>query len=178
MSTATWIQHELEHAGIHFQELHHDDAFTAQALAECEHISGHRVAKVVVVIADDRPIELILPASRRVNLDMVRRLLPNAENVRLADEIELRQYFADCEAGGIPPLRHWKDVEVIMDGTLHVDGDIVFPAGTRRDAVCISFDEWFQMVNPRVEFFTEPARAFMPDDVVEEWRHGECGEWD
>lgn len=177
MATATWVQHDLEQAGIAFQELHHDDVYTAQALAEREHVSGHRVAKVVVVIAAGRPIELILPASRRVNLDMVRRLLPD-QSVRLAGESELQQYFADCEVGAIPALRHWKDVEVIMDGTLNVDGPIVFPAGTHRDAVCINFDEWFGMVNPRVEFFSEPERAFTPDETLEEWRHGEYGEWD
>src|ERR1051326_7705213 len=100
MSTATWIQHELEQAGVPFQELHHDDAFTAQALAECEHISGHRVAKVVLVMADDRPVELIMPASRRVRLDMIRERL-GARMVRLASEVELQQYFGDCEIGAM-----------------------------------------------------------------------------
>jgi Ala-tRNA(Pro) deacylase len=175
MSTATWIHRELEQAGVPFQELHHEDVYTAQALAEREHISGHRVAKVVVAIVDDRPVELILPANRRVRLDMIRDLLA-ARTARLASELELQLHFADCEVGAMPALRHGTDV--IMDGTLHVDGDIVFPAGTHRDAVCIAFDEWFRMVDPRVEFFTEPERGFMPDEALEEWRHGECGEWD
>jgi Ala-tRNA(Pro) deacylase len=177
MPTATWIQQDLEQAGIPFRELHHDEAYTAQALAQREHVSGHRVAKVVVIIADGRPIELIVPASRRVNLDTVRDLL-GAKEIRLASEPELQQYFADCEIGALPALRHWKDVEVIMDATLRVDGDILFPAGTHRDAVLIAFDEWFKMVNPRVEFFTEPARTIMPEESLEEWRHGEFGAWD
>lgn len=177
MATASWIHRQFEQAGVPFQELHHDHVYTAQALAECEHVSGHRVAKVVIVIADGRPVELILPASRRIVLDRVRDLL-RARNVRLANEVELQQTFEDCELGAMPPLRYWKGVEVIMDGTLRLHGDILFQAGTHSDAVCIDFDDWFRMVNPRVEFFTEPMRTSMAEDDLEEWRHGEFGAWD
>jgi Ala-tRNA(Pro) deacylase len=175
MATATWIQHDLEEAGVPFQELHHNDAYTAQSLAEREHVSGHHVAKVVAVIADGRPVELILPASRRVNLQKVRDIL-TAENVRLATEPELQQYFADCEIGAIPAMRHWKDVDVLMDDTLRVEGDIVFPAGTHCDAVRIAFEAWFRVVNPRVESFTEPERSFPREEAMDEWP-GQDGEW-
>ena len=156
MAAATWIQHELEQLGVPFQELHHDEVYTAQAVAEREHVSGHRVAKVVVVIADGRAFELILPASRRVVLDSVRELL-RVEHVRLASEYELQERFADCELGAIPALRHWRDVEVIMDGTLHVAGDILFQAGTHwmQCTDSTTGSEWCS----RVEEFTEPEAA-------------------
>jgi len=156
MSTATWITNELEQGGVPFLELHHPEAFTAQAIAQKEHVSGHRVAKVVVVMVDGHPVELILPASRRVRLDAVRRLLLS-EDVRLATEIEMERYFTDCERGAIPALRHWPTIAVLMDGSLHVDGDIVFPAGTHSDAVRMRFEDWFKLVDPRVEDFSEPA---------------------
>jgi Ala-tRNA(Pro) deacylase len=69
MATATWIRQELDQRGVAYQEMHHPEVYTAQEVAQREHVSGHRVAKVVCVIADGRPIELVLPASRRVNLD-------------------------------------------------------------------------------------------------------------
>jgi Ala-tRNA(Pro) deacylase len=156
MLTTTWVRNELEQRGIAYEELHHPDAYTAQQLAECEHVSGHRVAKVVCVLADGRPVGLVLPASRRVLLDWVGRLL-GARDVRLATEEELPRYFADCEVGAVPALRHWADVEVILDGHLNVAGDIVFPGGTHRDAVRMRFDDWFDMVDPRVELLSEPA---------------------
>src|SRR5262249_23932119 len=131
---------------------------TAQAVAQQEHVSGHRVAKVVGVMADGNPIELILPASRRVRLDWVRELL-GALDVRLATEEELDHYFTDCERGAIPALRHWRNVEVLMDGHLRVAGDILLQAGPHCDAVRMRFDDWFQMVTPRVELFSEPVGA-------------------
>ena len=113
MSTATWVRSELEQGGVTFEEVHHPEAYTAQTLAQREHFSGHRVAKVVVAMVDGRPVELILPASRRVRLDRVQRLL-GAGEVRLATEAEMEQHFGDCETGAIPPLRHWQNVEVLL----------------------------------------------------------------
>jgi Ala-tRNA(Pro) deacylase len=156
MATPSWIEKMLKMRGITFEELHHTDAYTAQEVAQREHISGHRVAKVVVVMADDRPVELVLPASRHVDLDRVRHIL-NATEVRLATEEEMEKYFTDCELGAIPPLRHWKDADVLMDRTLNVEGDILFQAATHADAVRLRFRDWYEMVDPQVATFSEPA---------------------
>jgi Ala-tRNA(Pro) deacylase len=151
-----WIRKMLELRRIPFQELHHPEVYTAQEVAQREHTSGHRVAKVVVVMADGRPVELILPASRHVNLDRVRNVL-QAHEVRLATEREMEKYFTDCEVGAIPALRHWKDVDVLMDRALSVDGKILLQAGTHADAVRLNFRDWYEMVNPQVAAFSEPA---------------------
>jgi Ala-tRNA(Pro) deacylase len=151
-----WIRKTLELRGIPFEELHHSEAYTAQEVAQREHISGHRVAKVVVAMADGRPVELILPASKHVDLDRVRTVL-HAHEVRLASEAEMEKVFADCEVGAIPALRHWKDVEVLMDRSLNVEGKILFQAGTHADAVRLNFRDWYEMVNPQVATFCEPV---------------------
>ena len=156
MATATWVREELDRRGIAYQELHHPDAYTASEVAQKEHVSGHRVAKVVCVMADGRPVELVLPASRRVDLDRVGELL-GARDVRLATEEEMCRHFTDCEVGAIPAFRHWDGVDVMMDGHLCCGGDIYILGGTHRDAIRMRFDDWFALVNPRVEQFTELA---------------------
>lgn len=156
MATATWIRETLAGQGVDFQELHHDEAFTAQQMAQREHVTGHRVAKVVVVMADGKPIEVIIPASRRLDLPRVQELL-RARDCRLATEDEMTQYFNDCELGAIPALRHWQNVDVLMDASMKVDGDIVFQGGTHRDAVRMRFDDWFRLVKPCVGSFTNAA---------------------
>ena len=156
MAAVEWVRKMLEMRGVPYQELHHREAFTAQEVAHLEHVSGHRVAKVVCIMADGQPVELVLPASRRVQLDAVRTLL-GVQEVRLASEQELERYFPDCEVGAMPALRHWRGVEVIMDGHLCCGGDVVLPAGTHRDAVRMKFDDWFALVQPRVELLSEAA---------------------
>ncbi len=156
MATPIWIRKTLELYGVPFVELHHPEAYTAQRVAQQEHVSGHRVAKVVVVMADGRPVELILPASRHVNLERVRAVL-HADDIRLATEAEMEKYFADCDVGAVPPLRHWQDVDVLMDRSLNVDGDIVMQAGTHADAIRMRFRDWYEMVNPQVASFSDPG---------------------
>ena len=87
MATATWIRNLLEQRGVAFEEKHHREVFTAQEVAQDEHVSGHRLAKVVVVIADGRPFELVIPASRRVVLEKVQQMF-GARQVMLASEAE------------------------------------------------------------------------------------------
>src|SRR5437763_45727 len=89
-----WMTRKLDHA---------------QKLAQVEHISGHRVAKVVIAMADGLPVELILPATRRVCLEKLRKVL-GAWDVRLASETEMEDFFPGCEVGAVPPLDHWPGV--------------------------------------------------------------------
>jgi Ala-tRNA(Pro) deacylase len=146
----------LQQQGISFEEMHHPEAYTAQQVAQREHFTGHRVAKVVVVMADGRPVELILPASRHVNLDRLRTVL-HVQDIRLATEPEMELYFPDCEIGAIPALRHWQNIDVVMDRSLDNPGPILFQAGTHSDAVRMNYQDWYEMVHPQVATFSEPG---------------------
>ena len=158
MATASWIKSLLDQRGVAYEELHHREVFTAQEVARSEHVSGHRLAKVVVVLADHRPVELIVPASRRVVLGRVREVL-GAGEVRLASEAEMDQIFTECETGAIPPLRHGKDMEVLMDASMQVEGEMLFQAGTHQDVIRLKFQDWLRLVSPRVALFSELESA-------------------
>jgi Ala-tRNA(Pro) deacylase len=106
----------LDVRGIPYEAVEHSEAHTAQELAHREHVSGRRVARVVVVIADGRPVVLVLPAGRRIDLGEAGRLL-GAEEVRLATEGEMAKTFPGAEPGAIPPLPHWPGIPVLMDNS-------------------------------------------------------------
>ncbi len=158
MATPEWVRKVLRLRGVPFEELHHNEVYTAQEVAHLEHFSGHRVAKVVVIMADGRPVELVLPATRQVQFDRLRAIL-GAGQVRLATEEEMAKFFTDCEVGAVPPLRHWQGVDVVMDRALEVEGDILFQAGTHADAVRLNFRDWYELVRPQVASFSKPAEA-------------------
>jgi Ala-tRNA(Pro) deacylase len=159
-----WIKSMLQKRGVAFEECSHPDVYTAQQLASAEHISGHRVAKVVVVLADEHLVELVLPATRHVDLKMVRQVL-GVEEVRLASESEMEKFFPGCEVGAVPPLHHWSGVPVLMDAAMKVEGIIIFQAGTHREAVRLNFADWFEIVQPRVAQFTTPGSRREPVGV-------------
>lgn len=151
MNAQAWVAETVQRAGAPFQKLHHPRALTAQQLAEKEHVSGKRVCKVVVVMADGKPKMLVLPASRSVDLILLRAAL-GAQAVELAAESEVAALFPDCEVGAEPPLR--AGMEVVMDRAMEVEGDVVFPAGTHEEAIRMPFKDWFRLVQPRVESFS------------------------
>lgn len=55
MAALAWTEKMLDQRGVAYQVGHHAEVFTSQDVAEAEHVSGHQVAKVIVVVADDPP---------------------------------------------------------------------------------------------------------------------------
>lgn len=156
MGAKAWVTERLK--GAPFEELHHRRAVTAQELAHHEHVSGHIVAKVVLVFADGKPTVLVLPASHRVVVARLREAL-GAKDIRMAAEGDLLRLYPDCELGAEPPLAPFAWVPVWMDEAMRHEGDIVFNAGTHTDAVRMPFDQWFRRVGPQVGRFCEESGA-------------------
>jgi Ala-tRNA(Pro) deacylase len=155
MSMPKWIERTLEQEQVRFHSRHHRPRFTAQEVAAEEHVSGHRMAKVVVVKADDAMVEVVVPASQRIDIEAVRSEL-GCETCRLATEREIAEQFTDCELGAVPPLRHWADVLILMDRHLmRLKGRLMFQAGTHEDAIEMEFSDWYRITQPREGNFTD-----------------------
>lgn len=163
MVTLAWIKDALDSRGVKYVEVQHGEAFSAQEAAESEHVSGHHVAKVVVVIVKERPLVLVLPAPRYADLERVAHIL-DATDVKLASEADIQHYFPDCEMGAVPALRHPNGAALLMDHSLKTAGDVIFAGGTRTDAIRMSFGDWFKVAHPRIaSFSTADAPAKSPD---------------
>jgi Ala-tRNA(Pro) deacylase len=128
---------------------------TSQEEAAETHVSGRAWAKVVVCVADGRPIQAVLPAPLVVNLD---RLLAvaGADSIRFAREDELRTMFLDCEAGATPPFGPLYGQRVFVDVALAAIPEIVFNAGTHADAIRMRYADFAAVVEPTVGRFAEP----------------------
>lgn len=150
------LRRYLEQNGVRFQWMSHPATYTSQDLAHVEHISGRNVVKPVVVQADGRFLLCALPASHRVDLDELRREL-HAENVALADEMQIRRLCPDCEVGAEPPIGALFGLPTIMDDSLFADEEVAFQAGTHQDAVRMSFSEFFRLARPTVGHFGKCA---------------------
>jgi Ala-tRNA(Pro) deacylase len=146
----------LRDQGVPFQVQHHPLAFTAQQVAESEHLPGRRLAKVVVIYADGRPVLLAVPASHRVSLARAGDAV-GARSVRLAEERELEQVFPDCDTGAMPPFGNLYEVPVYVDRTLAEDEVIVFQAGTHTDTISLPFADFRRLVRPAVADLALPA---------------------
>ena len=89
MSTPASIHAFLGEARVPYTVVPHQTAFTAQEEAAAMHVPGRDWAKVVICVADQKPIQAVLPAPLVVNLDRL-SALAGASSIRFALEHELR----------------------------------------------------------------------------------------
>jgi Ala-tRNA(Pro) deacylase len=148
------IHEFLREAHVPYSVVPHRPAYTASGEAAATHVDGRDWAKVVVCLIDDEPIEALVPAPSFVNLA---RLLDLAGGnaIRLADEAELRGLYPDCEVGAMPPFGPLYGQTVYVDAALALEPQIVFNAGTHRDAIAMRWNDFVKMVNPIVGRFAQ-----------------------
>lgn len=144
--------------GVSYRVAEHSAAYTAQDVANTEHISGYDVAKVVMAVVDSRLVMLVLPAPHRVDLELVREGL-RAHTARLAEEREFAEIFGDCEMGAMPPFGNLYGVEVYADPALAAHQHIIFNAGTHRATMTIAYADFVRLARPRVLELARSPRA-------------------
>jgi Ala-tRNA(Pro) deacylase len=176
MAVARWFEAVLDHYGVPFEAHHHPPVFSASHLAHVEHVSGYRVAKMVFLAAQGRPLAVVLPACDRLDLGRVRAVV-GAKDLRLATEAEIAGWFKGCQPGAVPPLRLRSDMGILMDRSLACLGKILFPAGSGEEAVVVRFRDWYRAVRPGVGRFTagtkdqadghQPATVLVVEDESE-----------
>ena len=92
---------------------------------------------------------LVLPASKVVDFQEVRDAL-GCNTARLATETELSRLFPDCDLGAMPPFGNLYNMKVLMDANLLADEQLIFNAGTHRDVVHLSQEDYRRLVKPEV----------------------------
>ena len=139
----------LRDHGVAFERHAHRAAYTAQEVAAEEHVSGNIMAKAVLVHADDRYALCVLPASYKLDMAKVAQAV-KARSVRLADEAEMAKLFPDVEVGAEPPFGSLYDLATLVDEHLAGQAEIVFQAGTHRDAIRMKYADYASLVQPTV----------------------------
>ena len=152
MTCKARLETYLRENGVGFQAMTHPTAYTAQEVAAAQGVPGKQVAKVVMVLAEAKPVMLVMPASYRADFTRLKSVL-NTGEVRLAAEKEFAALFPDCEAGAMPPFGNLYHVPVYVDRALAEDAEIVFQAGTHRDTIKIAYPDYARLAQPVVAEF-------------------------
>jgi Ala-tRNA(Pro) deacylase len=150
------IHEFLREAHVPYTVVPHRPAYTAQDDAAATHVPGGDWAKVVVCFIDGEPVEAVVPAPSIVNLNSLLALAGGRE-IRVADEEELRGLFPECELGAMPPFGPLYGQVVYVDAVLALGPEIVFNAGTHREAIAMRWNDFVKMVNPIVGRFAEAS---------------------
>lgn len=124
-----------------YEHHRHALAMSAQELAASEHVSGYRVAKVVVVKLDGKLAIAVVAATDRVALGTLEEA--TASTAELVSETEFSGRFRPCEPGSEPPLAMF-GLPIFVDEKLLHEKRLLMPAGTHEDAIALDTHEWIR----------------------------------
>ena len=139
----------LDERGVKYVSIQHSPAYTAPEVAQSAHIAGTDFAKTVIVKIDGQMAMVVVPAHRKIVLSDLRELLLT-DHVQLATEDEFIGRFPDCELGAMPPFGNLYDMTVYMENSLTNHPAIAFNAGSHREVIKMSTDDFLRMTDPVV----------------------------
>ena len=146
----------LDAQHIKYRTLVHPTAYTAQEIAALTHIKGQELAKTVMVKIDGNMAMAVLPASRQVDLPLLRKCA-QAKSAVLATEEEFSGQFPGCEKGAMPPFGNLYGMLVFVDESLTRDRWIAFNAGTHSELIQLSYADFARLVHPKTGAFAMVA---------------------
>jgi prolyl-tRNA editing enzyme YbaK/EbsC (Cys-tRNA(Pro) deacylase) len=120
--TAARVQQRLHERGLEISVVMlPDSARTAAEAASAIGCVVGQIVKSLVFVRDDRPVLVLCAGDRRVDSERLGLSAMRADAVRAATGFAI---------GGIPPLGHDRELETIIDTSLHRFGTVWAAAGT------------------------------------------------
>jgi Ala-tRNA(Pro) deacylase len=147
----------LRERGAHFEVLHHPPAPSGVQEAITLGVAADDVVKAVVLETCDGAALAVLPASRRVDMSLVRAATGDP-GARLATEAEIAVAIPGCELGAVPPLGSVVHAPAYVDPEVLRHSVVSFAAGTQTESVTGPAEELFSGETVTVACISEPRR--------------------
>lgn len=145
----TRLEEFLQHEKVPYQSIEHFRTYSSQRTAAAAHISGKEIAKSVMVSIKGKLCMVVLPANKQVDLAKLRKIAGTNE-VRLVNESEFKDRFADCEVGAMPPFGNLYGMDMFVAEALAKDESIAFNAGTHTDLIKMAFKDYERVTHPKI----------------------------
>jgi Ala-tRNA(Pro) deacylase len=159
MAIAARVRTFLDDSRVAYQVRVHREVYTTQEAAAAAHITGRRVAKVLVLKGAAGYSLAVLPAACRASLERL-RVVSDDPTLALAPEREFERLFPECEPGAMPPFGNLYGMRVLMDEELAKSGEIACEAGNHHELLTLRAEDFVRLVQPTVgEFCTHADRA-------------------
>ncbi|MGB9641953.1 MAG: aminoacyl-tRNA deacylase [Candidatus Ratteibacteria bacterium] len=142
----------LDRNKIKYVSIQHSPAYTAQEIAAAAHIHGKELAKTVVINKDGKLALAVLPANYHVDVEILRKAT-GANSLTISTEQEFKDAFPECEIGAMPPFGNLYGMETYVEDSLSENKEIVFNAGSHTELIRISYQDFINLVKPKVLSF-------------------------
>jgi Ala-tRNA(Pro) deacylase len=152
------IKEFLDQNNVKYVSIKHSRSFTAQEIAASAHIHGKRIAKTVVLKVDGKLVFAVLPASYKVDFDLLKESL-GYTNIRLANEQEFKDKCPGCEVGAMPPMGNLFNLETYVAASLVEDEEIAFNAGNHTELIRMLYTDFEKIVKPKILRFSNKYKS-------------------
>jgi len=152
------LQRLLDDNRVRYEVHAHSRSFTAKETAAADHVPPSEMAKVVVLKSGERFLLAVLPATRTLDLDILRETVGDAK-LRLASEREFADVFAGCEPGAIPPFGQLFGMPTWVDDSLGRERELVFNAGNHRETVHLAYEDFVRLAKAEFGEFSRRGVA-------------------
>ncbi len=146
----------LDEHHIAYKLFGHDRRFSAAGEARASGVAPHHAAKSVLVRTATGYQLAVIPASERLDLHKLRRVVGDSRLLRLATEREMAENFPELELGALPPFSPLLGMPEVVDRRLLDDGRVICNAGDHEHSL---------LVDPRDIVWLERTRV---GDVCED----------
>ena len=143
----------LDKNDVKYVTINHSLAFTSQEIAATAHIKGKELAKTVLIKIDGKLVMCVLPASNKVDFDLLEKSL-GGKNARLANEVEFEDKFPECEVGAMPPFGNLYGLDIYAEESLAKDKEIAFNACSHTELIQMSYLDFERLAKPRMMKFS------------------------
>ena len=140
MPIARRLERFMKERGVTYDVVLHRPTPSSSKTAEATHISGHNLAKAVVLKDQDGYAVAVLPASRHVRLNALQEWLNR--NFALASEEEIGEIFVDCDLGAVPAVGDAYGLDVLVDNALSDAEDVYIEGGDHKSLLHLTAKEF------------------------------------
>jgi Ala-tRNA(Pro) deacylase len=144
MAIAMTVQQYLAVCEVEYEVVAHPLTQSSMESAQASNITGDRIAKAVVLRAEDGYLLAVLPASHHIRFGQLTEWLD--EDVGLATEEQITTLFADCEIGAVPAVGDAYGLEVILDDSVTEQPDVYFEGGDHATLVHLTAGNFRKLV--------------------------------
>jgi Ala-tRNA(Pro) deacylase len=133
MGIALTLQEYLDDNHVPYDVMLHKRTHCSYDTLRATHVPADRLAKAVVLTREGGFVVAIVPATARVNLHAIERMLRC--HVDLATEDEICEIFPDCDVGAIPPVVDAYAVNAFIDESFDKQPEIYLEGGDHRSLI-------------------------------------------
>lgn len=142
----------LKYKKVKFQLYEHEPVYTSQQASMVRGTKIEQGAKALVMIADKRPILVVISAAKKVDFKKFKKIF-DFKDLRMANPEEVKE-LSGVEVGAVPPLGQVLNLPTFVDKSLGENKKIVFNAGLQTKSIEMDYQDYYLLVQPKLGGFS------------------------